>query len=247
MPSASWTTARPLPASGRAVKTSSQVSGAWPLRSRSRAAASARTRAGRARASPGGTPASPRARPRLGLVVGGTTSSAGGAAGSRGLGLRGRLGRPWRPRPPRARTGAWAARLGRRLRRGRRRLGRRARGSGSGSGSTWWIGASRRSSAVTSSRSPSSSRSDRRLGRLGGHGLVDRGGRRVARAGPSASCSRRATSPGSAPWRRLSSRCSGSRRRAVPWRPNPSDAGRDYSRGEASARTVRFLPARLAR
>ena len=67
----------------------------------------------------------------------------------------------------------------------------RARGS-AGSGSTWWIGASRRSSAVTSSCRAVVVDAEVGAGAssagLGGHGLVDvglfdRGGRRVAAGG----------------------------------------------------------------
>ena len=203
-PSASWTTARPLPASGRDVKTSSHVEPAHhQLEVEVARRASARTRAGRAPASPAGTPASPRARPRCRAPRRPGRVSADG-----GLGLVGRvLGGARCPRRGLdvvRETGARAARLGGRLRRGlrRSRFGLDAADRGLG---RLLRGRLVESRARARGRSPAPGL--RRLVR--GRGLVGlAAGAGSRRAGPSASCSRRATSPGSAPWRRLSSRCS---------------------------------------
>ena len=66
-----------------------------------------------------------------------------------------------------------------------------------------------------------------------------------AAGGPSASCSWRATSEGSAPWRRLSSRCS---RMASSSSPIARKRYPPCRRGEPTRpATVRFFPARLAR
>ena len=207
----------------RGIATVSRTSstGALNCRSRSRAAASARTRAGRAPASPGGSRASPRARPRRrGLVVGAHDLGLRLHVGRRELGRRlagGRLGARRRP-PATARRGG-AGGLGLRL--GRRGLR---------------LGLERRLGLM--------------LGRLGGRLLRRRGaggagsactpsGRANSplRGSPSASSSCRATSSGSAPRRRLSSRCSRMASSSSPIRPPTA----------YSAFTVRFLPERFAR
>ena len=194
----------------------------------------------------------------LGLVVGGDDVLGGrglglGVGAARGLG--GRLG------PGRGGLDLLERELARRLldldsaglRRGRRRPRGPPARLGSGSGSMWWIGASRRSSAVTSSCSRRVVDEeivvrDRRGAGSAATGSSTAAGAGSRRAGPSASCSRRATSPGSAPWRRLSSRCSLIASSSSPMAPQTlATQAAIYSWGEASARTVRFLPARLAR
>ena len=166
------------------MKTSSQVRGC-PLRSRSRAAGAARTRAGRAPASPGGTRASPRARPRS-------------SASRLGLGDRGLVGR-------RSRSS--------RLVLGRRAATRSAGGSGAGSGSAGGPGSGSGSGSGLGLRRPrrrglglgSSSRrrraAPRRRSSSTGAGGLGRRRRAAASAAARCAAARAPRAPGARPRR----------------------------------------------
>ena len=259
-PSASWTTARPLPASGARVKTSSQVSAAL--------ASSEVEVARRLLLEP-----EPVVLRRLleelrrllehvlavGLVVGRDDVLGGRRPRARvgGLGLAAPSA------APSAASSSSSENCARRL----LDLGSRAPSARAASASATRLGSARRSGSGSRGGSAASRRSlgghlvavaarrssvriVARSARLVGLGVVGRprrAPRSPRRAGPSASCSWRATSPGSAPWRRLSSRCSRMASSSSPMARQTLATQAATTPGEASARSVRFLPARLAR
>ena len=200
----------------RSVKTSSQVKRrSVNRRSRSRAAASARTRDGRARASPAGTRASPPARPR---PPGAAGAAAGGGLGGRGRASAAGGGSAAACWASKATVGGPAGSASKAA--GGRGLGRGLSAAGGGSGTGGASGAgSARGAGGAGAGSGSCQLAVRRRGSCGratarptacvvrpGTARATRGGLlRVLglahAAGPSASCSRRASSPGSAPWR----------------------------------------------